>query len=118
MPFQVLHDQERGAALFAHVIERTDVRMVELGDRAGFAIEAVAELRISGEGVREDLDRHRAIETCVAGFVHFAHAAGAESGEDFVRAEAGAGSEGQTAGSIAVSVAGTRSILCNGEGFS
>jgi hypothetical protein len=42
------------------------------------------------------------------------HAAFADLGRDFVDAEAGAGSESQTAGSIAVSVARTRSIASNG----
>ena len=38
----------------------------------------------------QDLDRDDAIEPRVAGLVDLAHAAGAEGGEDFVRAEADA----------------------------
>jgi hypothetical protein len=66
-------------------------RMIELRDRAGFAVEAVAELPIGGERLREDLDGDRAIQTCVARFVDFAHAAGTECGLNFVGAEASAG---------------------------
>ena len=75
----------------AHVVQRADVGMIELRDRAGLAVEALAELRIGGERVRENLDRDRAIEARVARLVDLAHAAGAEGGEDFVRAEASAG---------------------------
>ncbi len=74
--------------LLADVVERADVRMVELRDRAGFAVEPLAELRISGEGFGQDLDGDDAIEARVAGLVDLAHAAGAEGGEDLVRAEA------------------------------
>jgi len=62
-PFEVLHDDERGAVLVADVVQGADVRMIELRGRAGFAVEALAELRISGERRREDLDRDGAIET-------------------------------------------------------
>ena len=68
---------------------------VELRDRARFAIEALAELRIGRERVRQDLDRDRAIEPRVARPVDLAHAAGAEGRDDLVRAEARAGGEGQ-----------------------
>ena len=44
------------------------------------------------------LDRDVAIEPRVARPIHFTHAAGAEGGEDLVRAEASAGGEGQTVG--------------------
>jgi hypothetical protein len=53
----------------------------------GLAVEAVAELRISGEGVRQDLDRNGAIQARVAGFVDLAHPAGPDGGEDFGRTE-------------------------------
>ncbi len=41
----------------------------------------------------QHLDGDRAIEAGVAGFVHLAHAAFANSGEDFIRAEPNAGGE-------------------------
>ena len=48
------------------------------------------------EHLRQNLDRDVAIEVRVARPIHFAHAAGSEGGDDFVRTEAGAGGEGQT----------------------
>ena len=45
--------------------------------------------------------------------IHLAHAAFANLGRDFVDAEADAGDESQTGGSIAVSVARTRSLPCD-----
>ena len=85
---EVLHDEIRRAGLFADVVQRADVGMIELRDRAGFAVEPLAELRIGGERLREDLDGDRAIEPRVARLVDLAHPAGAEGGENFVRAEA------------------------------
>ena len=93
LALEILHDEERGAVLLAHVVQRADVRMIELRDRAGLAIEALAELRVGREGVRENLDRDRAIEPRVAGFVDLAHPAGADERQDFVRAEASAGGQ-------------------------
>ena len=52
LAFEILHDEERGAILFAHVVQRADVRMIELRDRAGFAVEALAELRVGREACR------------------------------------------------------------------
>ena len=51
--------------------------------------------RIGRERRRKDFDRDRAIEPRVAGFVHLAHTARPKGGDDLVRAEAGAGGEGQ-----------------------
>ena len=49
---------------------------------------------IAGEGFGQDLERDVAIQLRVARAIHLAHAARAERGKDFVRAEAGAGSKG------------------------
>ena len=82
-----LHDEERRAVVFPDVVQRADVRVGQLRDRARFAIEARAEMRISSERVRENLDRHCAVEPRVAGLVDLAHPASAEGGENFVGAE-------------------------------
>src|SRR6266852_2667479 len=44
-----LHDEERRAVVLADVVQRTDVRVGQLRDRARFAIEALAELRVRGQ---------------------------------------------------------------------
>ncbi len=64
---------------------------------------------------RQHLDGDRALELGVAGFVHLAHAASPEGGDDLIRAEAGAGRKGQTVGSIAVRVAKARSLPVHGQ---
>ena len=68
--------------------------MVQRGERLRFALEAGEALRILRERLGQHLDRHLAPERGVGGAIDLAHAAGAEGGEDFVGAEAGAGSEG------------------------
>ena len=63
------------------------MRMIQRGNGTRFAFEAGAQIFAFGDVFGQDLDRDGAVEPGVAGFVHFAHAAGAERGEDFVRAE-------------------------------
>src|SRR5262249_51779464 len=92
--FEILHDEKRRALLLAHVVERAYVRVGQMGDRARFTVESVADLRIDGESLGEDLDCDDAVKACVAGFVHFPHAAGAERREDFVRAESSSRGKG------------------------
>jgi hypothetical protein len=93
LALEKLHDEKRRAILLAHVVQRADVRMIELRDRPGLAIKALAELRIGCKGVRENLDRDRAIEPRVSGFVHLSHPTGADERQDFVWAEASAGEQ-------------------------
>ena len=72
--------------------------MIQRGERLRFALETRQAIRVRGERVRQHLDRDLAAEAGVGGAVHLAHAAFADLRGDFVDAEAGAGSEGQTAG--------------------
>ena len=44
LALQVLHDEVRDAVLFTDVIERANVGMIELGDRARLALEPLAEI--------------------------------------------------------------------------
>jgi len=90
LAFEILHDEEVGALFATDVMERADVRMVQRRDGARFAVEAFAELRIRRQRVRQDLDRHRAIEARIARPIHLPHAARAEGRLDLIRAETGA----------------------------
>ncbi len=74
-----LHDEIIGP----DVVELADIRVVEGGNGASFAFEAF------GESFGHDFDGDGAIETGVAGFVHLAHAAGADERDDFVRSQTG-----------------------------
>jgi hypothetical protein len=72
---EVLQDQERGALVLADVVQRADVWVIELRNRPGFAIEALAEPGIGRHRGRQHLYCDDAIEPGVAGFVDLAHAA-------------------------------------------
>jgi hypothetical protein len=86
-----LHDQgERLVRLFEPVDLR-DVRVIERGEGARFALEPAAALRVICERVRQDLHGDIATELGIACQVHFAHPAGADRGGDFVGAEPRAG---------------------------
>jgi len=94
-PVKQFHDEKRRALILPDVVERADMGVRELRERACFAIEALTKLRIGGEPGLQHLDGDGAIEPRVAGLVDLAHAARAQRGQDFVRTETVAGSEGQ-----------------------
>ena len=78
-----LHDQVIGA----DVVQRADVGMIQRGDGAGFALEALSET------LHRNFDGNVAVQAGIASPVHLAHPALADGPEDFVGAEAGASSE-------------------------
>ena len=78
----------------ADVVKRTNVRVIQLGDRFGLALEPFLALRALGEMRGKDLDGNEAVETRVAGFVDFPHTADANRRQDFVRTQPRAGFEG------------------------
>src|SRR5450432_4796743 len=94
-PVHELHHQVIGA----DIVNLADVGMVQRGDGAGLAFEAV------GEGGLRKLDGDRAVETRVAGLPHLAHAARAEGREQFVGSELFTGSHGETFYSVTHAVA-------------
>ena len=87
---EILHDQEVGALVLAHVVQRANVRVIQAGDGLRLALEPLLEVGVCGDMRGEDFDGDGAVQAGVAGFVHLAHAARAEGGEDFVGAERGA----------------------------
>ena len=89
------HDERFGGVALFHPMDMGDVRMIQRGERLRFACEPREAVGIVGEGVREDLEGHVAIEPRIARAVHFAHPAGTQRGEDLVRAEASTWSHGQ-----------------------
>ena len=98
LALEQLHDEERRAVVFANVVQRADVGVGQLGDRARLAIEPFAELRIRGECSGQDLDGDGPLESRISGFLDFTHTAGPEWRDDFIRAEAGANGQGHEAG--------------------
>ena len=90
---ETLHDEVVDARVVPDVVERADVRMLEVGDHPGFTLEAFPPIGIGRRIAGEDLDGDRAAETKVARFVDLTHAPDAEEAEDFVDSEATARGE-------------------------
>ena len=74
----------------ADIVELADVRMIQRGHRARFALEPFRKL-LAG-----NLDGDRAVEARVARLVHFPHAARANEREDLIGTELRAGREGHS----------------------
>jgi len=88
LPFEMLHHQEISAVLVPDVVEGADVRMVQAGDGASFALEALAQFGSIGKVIRKDFDGNGALQTRIAGAVHLTHPTRTNRGEDFIGPEA------------------------------
>jgi hypothetical protein len=75
--YQQLHHEVRHLQVLADVVDGDHVRVVEGGDRAGLAEDAIAGVTDLAVGA-EDLDRHRALELDVPAAEDDAHAAAAD----------------------------------------
>ncbi len=84
LAFQILHHEEINPVLVAGVVERADVGMVQTGDGFCFALEALAQFRAASEMSGQNIYRDGSIEAGIAGFVHLAHSARTNGGEDFI----------------------------------
>src|SRR2546428_35083 len=75
--------------MFAHVVDRADVRMADAGSRAGLAEEALAALRLTLRRAVEtrNLEGHTTVELRVVGLVDRTHAAFTEPTFDAIAAE-------------------------------
>ena len=112
------HHERTDTVGFFETVDVRDVGMIQRRESLRFAREPREPFRVAGEQVGQYLHRDLAIELRIARTEYLAHPAYADAGDDVVDAEARAGRESQTAGSITVSVAGTRSILCDAAGAS
>ncbi len=61
------------------------MRVVQARDGLCFALESLAQISAVSKMSGKNFDGNNAIEACIAGFVHLAHSARTDSGEDFVR---------------------------------
>ena len=57
-----------------NVIQRADVRMLQLGNRLGLTLEPLAQLGIERQMLRQHLDRDLAVERRIDGLPNLAHA--------------------------------------------
>lgn len=87
------------------VVNREDVGVVERRDGPRFLLEAPKPNSVDSEPGRQHLERHLAPQSRVARAVDYSHSAFAERSGDFVRSEAGAGTERHAGPSSAGSIA-------------
>ena len=84
LSFDQFHREEVGAVSFLDRVERDDVRMIEGGDGARFALEAGEALGIAGDVGRQHLEGHVAAELGIGGAKDLAHSTCANGGSDAV----------------------------------
>ena len=70
----------------ADVMESADVRMIQAGNGASFALEPLSQFRTISKMRRQNLDGDNAVEAGILGAVNLTHPARANTGEDFVGA--------------------------------
>ena len=78
---ELQHEPVRGAGVL-EAVDVTDVRVIQRREHLRFALEAREPIRIARDRCRQDFDRDVAIQLRVAGAIDFAHAAGADGGQD------------------------------------
>jgi hypothetical protein len=93
LALDVLHHQEIDGVVSTDVVEVTDVRVVESGDRARLPFEAQTRLRVGDSIGRNHFDRDGAIEPGIPRAVDLTHPAAAETLVDFVGTEARPGAD-------------------------
>src|SRR5688572_15972171 len=72
-----------------------DVGMIARCQQFGFTLKTCVAMRILGARLKENLDRHLAFEPGVTSPMDFAQPAGPDRGQDFVKNEPCASSQGQ-----------------------
>jgi len=87
LAFEQLHDEELLPLVFSHVVNRADMRIVQHGCRACFALEPLLRTRFCDETRRQNLDGDVSFETRVGRPVNLAHPAGAQRCPDFIGAK-------------------------------
>jgi hypothetical protein len=89
-----LHDQCGTTARFLEAVNVSDVWMVERREHLRFTLETGEAIVIVGKRLRQDLDRHVAIQLGIVRAIDLTHAAGAQGGEHLINPEASAWHEG------------------------
>ena len=103
---RAVHEARRKVELVVDLARRVDgdhVRMIDRGGELCLALEALAEARIAGAIVRDQLDRDRASQAAIGRLIDDAHAAATEQPLDPPFAEIGTGGQFPHAKSLAES---------------
>ena len=87
LPIDQLHGEKVDAVGFFDRKDGHDIRVIQRGYGAGFALKAGQALGIMRHSRGEHLDGDVAAETWIAGAKDLSHTAGADGREDFIRAE-------------------------------
>src|SRR5438128_1709671 len=88
LPFDELHDERRDAAGVLEMENACDIRMIERCEDLCLTREPCNAIAIARDVSRKNLDRDLTPKLRVAGAIDLAHAAGAQGGDDLIRAEA------------------------------
>ena len=91
LALEQFRDDVRRARVGADIVDRQDVRVIELPGGARLLLEAMQPARVRRERLGDQLDRDLAPEPWIARAVDLAHAAGAEPADDLIGTDAGAG---------------------------
>ena len=91
LSFEQLHGDKRVAPVLVNIVDRADVGMVEGGGGLGFALEALERLMVLGHLLRQEFERHKAVELGVLSFVDDTHSSAAELLQDAVVGDGCAG---------------------------
>ena len=86
--FDEFEDQRVCLATVFKPVDRRDVRMIERGEQARFALEAGQTVRVAGERLRQNLQCDVAAKLRITCAVDLSHPAGAEGALDLIRPEA------------------------------
>src|SRR5438132_1586595 len=78
LAFDKLHSVKMDAAIHADLVDRHDMRVVQLGRCLGLKLEALQLFRVESRSERQDLQSHAPIQRYLLGFVDNAHAAAAD----------------------------------------
>ena len=87
LPVNELHRQEGCLAGLIDRVQRDDVRVVERGNGARFALEAGAALGVSTEAVGKDFDGDIAVQAGVPSAIDLAHPARTNGARDLIGSE-------------------------------
>src|SRR5215510_6277845 len=86
-PFRQLHHQGTRVARIFKTVDRSNVGMIQRGEKSGFASEARHAGTVARERFRQNLNRYITIQLRIASPIDLAHAALAEQDGDLIRAE-------------------------------
>jgi hypothetical protein len=87
LALQVLHHEEAAAVVLPDIVQRPDMRVIELRDGARLALEALIALAVGDELSGQNFYGDRSVQSRVARSVHFTHAARADERADLVHAQ-------------------------------